>query len=291
MAAAKKKNSLGDLDVVNPTQVKPPRPRTGKAKRRRGRKLAATIPGNTRIADDVKTGGRLPPPVPPGRSLREVVDLDPDDPAFKHKRGRHRKVRDPNDLRDMMAADKQGRMNARRAKARKNEATAVAAAEVMEKHVSRKESKELGVYDEDLAVAQGILDLDDWSNEELIRGYRKNRNGRFGKAPKYIPRELQQEMFRRVVQRGEGSMRKAYLESIERLIDLAQNASSEKVRLEAIKELMNRVVGKIPDIVITGQAKPYEDILADSLVPISDTPPISLSIGDDGVARSDPFSE
>lgn len=147
------------------------------------------------------------------------------------------------------------------------------------------------VYDEDRIIAEGIVTLDDWDNEELVRGYRRDRNGKFGTPPKYIPREVQQEAFRRLVQRGDRKMREAYMKTVEELIELAHNASSEKVRLEAQKELMNRTIGKVPDRLMVATDQPWEGILADSLVPISELPPVDLPVGDDGVARMDPVDE
>jgi hypothetical protein len=146
------------------------------------------------------------------------------------------------------------------------------------------------VYDEDKVIAEGILSLDDWDDEELIRGYRRSRNGRWGPAPKYIPREVQLEVFRRLVQRGDRKMREAYLKSISNLVDLSEDASSEKVRLDAIKELMNRVVGKVPDRVHIGVEQPYESILADALVPLSESAVLDLDTDDDGVAFLAPYA-
>jgi hypothetical protein len=150
-----------------------------------------------------------------------------------------------------------------------------------------KEEHALGIYDEEKAIAEGILTLDDWDDEELVRGYRRNRSGKFGAAPKYVPREVQQEAFRRLVSRGERKMRAAYMKTIENLVSLAHDASSEKVRLDAQRELLNRVVGKVPDRMLVAREEPWEGILADSLVPLAELPPIEMEVGDDGTARAD----
>jgi len=78
---------------------------------------------------------------------------------------------------------------------------------------------------------------------------------------------------------------------VEDLVELAQSARSEKVRLEAIREIQNRVVGKVPDRVHVAQDQPYEGILADSMVPIADVPPIDLEVDDDGTARMLPSGD
>jgi hypothetical protein len=138
------------------------------------------------------------------------------------------------------------------------------------------------VDDEDRLIAESILDLEDWDNEELIRGYRRNRSGRFGEAPKYISREIQQEAFRRLIGRGERKMKQAYVEAVEALVKLARSADSEKVRLDAIKTLMERVVGKVPDVVQVSREQPWEAMLADAIVPLSEAIPIELTPNDVG---------
>jgi hypothetical protein len=77
-------------------------------------------------------------------------------------------------------------------------------------------------------------------------------------------------------------MKEAYIHAVEALVDLAHNADSEKVKLDAIKALMERVVGKVPDIVRISQEQPWEAMLADAIVPISEAIPLELTPGDDG---------
>jgi hypothetical protein len=80
------------------------------------------------------------------------------------------------------------------------------------------------------------------------------------------------------------------MDTIENLVDLAHHASSEKVRLEAQKELLNRVVGKVPDIVVGAQIEqPWENILADTIIPMGET--IDLEMDDSGVAHMIPYPQ
>lgn len=252
--------------------------------------------GRTRIAADVRERKRLPPPVPDA-PLREIITMDPLDPSFKHKRGRKAVWApipdDELDAFDLMRKKKQERSTARKARIRKYEAVVMKAHEVLDGDDDPGKYIEVhhGVHAEDKMIAEGVLSLDDWDNEELARGYRRNRDGRFGKPPQYIPREVQQEAFRRLIGRGERKMKSAYMKVVEDLVDLAHNANSEKVRLDAQKELMNRIVGKIPDRTIISQDEPWLDILVDSIVPISEIPPIDLELADDGVAYAAPFAE
>lgn len=232
----------------------------------------------TSIAKEVRKGNRKPPPVPEGKSLEEIAELDPDDPSFKHPQGRKRKHQDvPNEelaWTDSIRKDRQKRANARRAKVRKREAEIVKTEERrrIEKGTSGKgpAAKGAGLELEDQMYADGLLDMDDWDDEELIRGYRRKRNGKFGSPPKYIPREVQQAAMKIVIRRGRKKMEGAFIKATENLVKLAQSADSEKVRLEATKEVLDRVAGKVPEhLKVQGEA-PYEAFLADSLVPMEE---------------------
>lgn len=274
-----KKDSLESIEIEVAAEY---------AKKQEKKRKRYPAGGRTRIGADVRARKRWAPPVPKNRSMSEIAAMDPDDPAFHHGNGRKRKwepVDDADlDVFDLVKKKKQRRAQLRRASARHYEAKVIAATREMEKHVSEDELA-MEIYDEDRAVAEGILNLDDWDDEELVRGYRRNRSGRFGTAPKYVPREIQQEIFRRLVSRGERRLRSAYLATIDNLIDLAHNADSEKVRLEAQKELMNRVIGKVPDRMLVSQDEPWMDVLADSFVPVSEVPPIEMEVNDAGVAQ------
>jgi len=263
------------------------------------RKRKKSFPGKTRLAKKVRAQVIKPPPVPGGKSLAEIKAMDPQDPAFRFTdQGKPRKWHhidgstktEPENWKDEIRAYRQKKANDRRARARKWDAEVLVAQETLDVHESDTHRNELGIYDEDKLVAEQILDLDEWDNEELIRGYRRNRNGKFGVAPKYIPREIQQEAFRRLVARGDRTLKKAYLKSIEQLVELVQSADSEKVRLDAIKTLMERVVGKVADKVLVSHEEPWEGILADSIVPLSEAIPLELTPGDDGTYALEPLS-
>lgn len=277
---SKSKNQLGKVDLA---AIDPP-----KAKRKKRKHVPVASPGGkTRMAREVRTRQREAMPPTAGLGLIELQDIDPDDPRLKIKGGRPRKREgvdeDDLDWEDLIRKQRQDRARERRADVRKYEAEIVEATNVMTKHSTRAEQK-MEVFDEEVAIAQGLLSLDDWDDEELIRGYRRTRSGKFGKPPRFIPREVQQQAFRVLASRGTNKLQGVLLESIEQLVDLVRNADSEKVRLEAIKEVMNRVVGKTPDIVLSGSAKPWEEALMDAIVPLSSAPPLELEMGDDGIA-------
>jgi len=279
-----KANGLVDLDINKAEPLILTHPRTG-IKRKRADRLEPTT---SRKVRELNSDKRIKPPkIPKNKSLAEIAAMDPDDPAFKHD-GRPRKVRDQGSMADAMQNDRQRRANARRARARKAESTVSKAVEVLETHATSGQRRK-GIDDEDLVYAEGILNLDDWDNEELIRGFRRNRDGSFGKPPKFISRDLMQQAFRALVARGDGHLKKSYMAAVEELTQLALNARSEKVKLDAIRELMERVVGKVPDRVHVATEEPWETMLADALVPVSEAAPLELTMGDDGVAHMDPI--
>lgn len=273
MAGMAARNNL-DRDKIRDTE-----PTVMRKTKKKKKEVPEHLKG-TRMAKGIRNGERPIPAIPKNKSLAEIREMDEDDPQFKVKPGQRRstgnitaeQIRNGEvDWTAAARADRQKRFNGRRARARKGEAVVVKAVEVLsDDQRASKGDRRKGVYDEDKVIAEGILSLDDWDDEELIRGYRRTRSGRFGQAPAFIPREIQQELFRRIVARGDKKMRAAYLTSVEQLAELAHTGQSEKVKLEAIKELMNRVVGKVPDRVHVATEQPWEQFLADSIQPVGD---------------------
>lgn len=271
-ASAKTKTAKQIGEEILAERTKP------KKKRRTIKKNALPVAdSNTHIAAETKKGKRKPPPVP-AKTLEQIAEMDPDDPAFKHPQGRPRKYegkpKESLDWADSVRQDKQRRAQQRRARVRKREAEIIKTEE--RRRIERgpmpvpKKKAKGGVGAEDLMYAEGTLNMDDWDTEELIRGYRRNRNGKFGKAPAFIPTEVQQECVRRLVKKGRKNLEGAFVKATELLVELAQTADSEKVKLEAIKEVMDRVAGKTPDHLKIAAEAPYEAFLADSLQPLEE---------------------
>lgn len=212
-----------------------------------------------------------PTPVPKGKTVAEIEAMDPQDKAFRHPAGRPRKYPfddpnfDPSTLpwKQRLRYDEQVKMNEKRALLRKFDATVVAAqAEVLGVHQKTPNGKAEGEL-----VAARILDLDEWDDEELARGYRRNRQGRWGRPPKFVPREVQQEAFRRLVKRHTVKIQSAFIDATEQLVDLATHADSEKVRLDAVREIFDRILGRVPDTVRVQQDAPWQEFLVDALEP------------------------
>lgn len=284
MRCVARKNELEEIQLTVIREQK---------KRRKKKKKYPPVPGRSRIAKEVKKGQRKPPKVPKNKTVEEIHQTDRHSMELRNPTGRKRKYHDARDNKTPLIPDdqltwrehirrvQQQKKNERRAAVRKWEAEVVAA----NREIERTKGAHEKMSDEDLGVVQGLLSLDEWDDEELVRGYRRKRNGKFGPAPEMIPREIQQEALRRLVGRGERKLQNAYIRTVEKLVDLAHNASSEKVQLEAVKALMERVVGKVPDKVLVSQDNEWQDMLVDSMIPVSEAPVMDLDQGQDGVFR------
>lgn len=106
-------------------------------------------------------------------------------------------------------------------------------------------------------IITGQDDLSEWDDEELRRGQRRDKNGRFqGKDPVVVPKALHDELVRRTLIQANDIMRDNLGEAVCMLVALAKSPGVEaKDRLRAISMIMDRVMGKSPDKVeISGQS-------------------------------------
>lgn len=116
------------------------------------------------------------------------------------------------------------------------------------------------------AIVNGDEDLSLWSDEELLRGQRRARNGKWmGRPPKVVPMAVHHEMNRRRMSRA----REVLDESLEAAVSLFAEVVNDTeaptdLRLKAAKEIMDRVMGKAPDKVsIRLEPEPWELAVAD----------------------------
>lgn len=110
-------------------------------------------------------------------------------------------------------------------------------------------------------LISGELNVEDLDDEELARGYPKDRNGRFtGRPPRMIPLILHKQIQRVFFARIEEAMRKALPDAVAMLATVATNPTSEdRDRLKAIDMLLTRIMGKPPEkIQISTGEKPFE---------------------------------
>jgi hypothetical protein len=88
--------------------------------------------------------------------------------------------------------------------------------------------------------------LDDWDDEELARGYRKDRNGHFtGRPPSLVPTEIHKEFVRRKLAEAQHALAAALPQAIETLKAICESPfSDEKARIRAAELIIERVMGK-----------------------------------------------
>jgi len=212
-----------------------------------------------------------------GRSSQEIEELDPHHPSFRHPQGRPRKRPDgpgfQKSFKDAISEHSQAVAREKRAEVRKRQALEQARKREVE---PKGPGPYEGVDQIDVMYANGDLDIDDWDEEELLRGYQRNRYGRFGDPPKFVPREVQQAAMRRVIALGNRKLQTKFIEVMSQLAEMATGDDvPPKVKLDAMKELINRVGGKVPDVVVQTEA-PWQDMLVDSVVPIDEVVPIEV---------------
>lgn len=113
-------------------------------------------------------------------------------------------------------------------------------------------------------IITGQEDLSEWDDEELRRGQRRDRNGRFqGAPPKVVPKAVHDELVKRTLSKAQQIMHDSLEDAVTMLKDIATNPLvEEKDRLRAINMIMDRVMGK-----------PQEKIEVKS-----DTPPWQVAI-------------
>lgn len=212
--------------------------------------------------------------VPKGKTLAEVKEMDEDDAAFKATPGRPREKKYDGPTKDLSLRELQRRENslrdkrAPRARSRKAEAEIVKSVEELGINLTSGEKKR-GIGYGDKLIAEGHLDVSDWSNAELIRGYRRGRNG-WGAPPKYVPRAVMMQITREITKRGNKALEDAYIPAMVNIADMASGKLEveSKIQLEAIKFVADRVAGKVPDTLRVGAEAPWQDMLADSVEPV-----------------------
>lgn len=129
------------------------------------------------------------------------------------------------------------------------------------------------------AILMGRIDLADWDEEELKRGQRRDRNGNFvGRPPEVVPKRIHDELVRRTLSKAQAKLVDNLDEGIDILINLAKGADvDDKVRLQAVKEIMDRVMGKAADrIEVSLKDAPYEEAAQRATVVRRRTPAIDV---------------
>lgn len=134
-------------------------------------------------------------------------------------------------------------------------------------------------------ILTGQEDLSLWDDEELLRGQRKDKNGRFqGRPPKVVPLAIHREITRRQMEQAAVLMRDNLTEAVQCLIDIVKGADSEdKDRIKAADMILNRVMGTAPVKVEVEAVKSKFEEFGEAVV-VWDDDVIDVAVVDDSEA-------
>jgi hypothetical protein len=145
--------------------------------------------------------------------------------------------------------------------------------EIPKKPVHRQQSSGRGV----IRIAQRTADLidhpetvKDWDDEELHRGRRRDKNGKFtGRDPIVVPTDCYREMMRRQMRRAQMLLGENLEEAVKCLTEIiAHSKAEDKDKIKAAQLLIDRVMGRNPEQVEINVKQPlFLGILAGGIVP------------------------
>ena len=96
------------------------------------------------------------------------------------------------------------------------------------------------------AIVRGEEDLTAWSDEELLRGQRRDKNGNWsGRKPKVVPKAIHDEWVSRRMAEAHDLLRECTVDAVVVLRDLAMDPDTESsVRIKAVEMILDRTMGK-----------------------------------------------
>lgn len=108
-----------------------------------------------------------------------------------------------------------------------------------------------------MAILTGEDDLSTWDEEELIRGQLRNKHGKWpNNPPKIVPKAVHDELVKRKLTKAYDLLNESIYEAVEILIDIAHDEDVDaSVRLKAVKEILDRTIGKQPIAVLIEPSK------------------------------------
>lgn len=127
------------------------------------------------------------------------------------------------------------------------------------------EPQELSRYRQFLA---GQITIDDLDDEELACcGFRTARGSIF--KPRNVPRELAQAFQRAIYDRAQQELRSLTVEAAQTMGEIMKNKNVEPdIRLKAALSIIERNLGKTPQVIAVAEAKAYEEVF-DGILSIS----------------------
>jgi hypothetical protein len=117
----------------------------------------------------------------------------------------------------------------------------------------------VGIGMTNLAILNGDEDLSLWSEEELIRGQRRAKNGKWqGRKPKVVPVAVHNELVRRRLSQAGELLRESLVDAVTLLREVVQDEEAQySDRIKAATLIMDRVMGKAAEhVTLTLQEEP-----------------------------------
>lgn len=113
-------------------------------------------------------------------------------------------------------------------------------------------------------LLSGAIDVQDLDDEELSRGMCRDKNGGFtGTPPRMVPKGLHDRMVRELFQRADETLKSGLLDAAGSIVEIARGSAYEPAdRIKAATWLWERLRGKVADVVVHTQDKPWEMVLS-----------------------------
>lgn len=88
--------------------------------------------------------------------------------------------------------------------------------------------------------------LKEWDDEELARGQRRDKDGKFrGRPPTVMPRAILVEQQRRKVSEANDRLVRSVDQAVEALAEIVVSSQDDKARVKAAELIMTRVMGRV----------------------------------------------
>jgi hypothetical protein len=111
-------------------------------------------------------------------------------------------------------------------------------------------------------LLDGTLSVEDLDDEELARGYPKAADGSFRGRPSVIPTAVHQRIQRELFARAGEQLRTNLVKAAETMASIAVDPDQDpKVRMDAAKWVIERIMGKTPEVSVTVEEKAYQRLL------------------------------
>lgn len=106
-----------------------------------------------------------------------------------------------------------------------------------------------------------VHEMDD---EELVRGEFRGKDGKFHRGPQLVPKALHAKMTEELFKRANDRMKTSVVEAAEVLVKIMKSEDADvKDQMKAAQWLIERVMGKTPEVVQLSQDKPWQTLLTE----------------------------